>query len=338
MFGRAPQLKRLCNGTAPDHVVAVTWSFDGAVAAAASTGPVVVFDGKTGETRHTLPGHAGGTFAAAFPTNGNVLATAGQDGHVRFWRGGAELAATKLPAAWVEKLEWSPDGTKLAVGAGKCVSIFDRHGVKLAELPKQSSTVAALAWKPGGEFLAVVPYGGVYVFPVENPVEPVQKFEWRGAPLVAAFSPDGKYLAHGNQDSTVHFWNVAASTPLQMSGYPSKITTLSWDPASRYLATGGSDAVCVWDCGGKGPEGTKPAMLEYHPETITAVAYQRRGQLLASAARDGSVAVWQPGNRRQPVVAADKSGAGEAVLAWSPDDRFLAAGFASGAVAVYKVA
>jgi len=41
--------------------------------------------------------------------------------------------------------------------------------------------------------------------------------------LARAWSPDGQYLCHGNQDATVHFWIVRSAKELQMWGYPTKI-------------------------------------------------------------------------------------------------------------------
>ena len=79
------------------------------------------------------------------------------------------------------------------------------------------------------------------------------------------------------------FWYAESGRELHMSGYPSKVRELSWDFTGRFLATGGGDVICVWDCGGsKGPEGTTPKMLEGHGATVSAVAWQRRGFLLAS--------------------------------------------------------
>ena len=103
---------------------------------------------------------------------------------------------------------------------------------------------------------------------------------------------------------------------------------------------GGSAAVCVWDCGGKGPAGTKPQMLleESDELPLTAILWQRRGFLVAAAGRDGRVRVWQPANKKAPLVGEDQfPGAEASAIAWSPDDKLLAAGSGSGAVAVYKL-
>jgi len=124
-----------------------------------------------------------------------------------------------------------------------------------------------------------------------------------------------------------------------MYGYAHKVKELSWDATSRYLATGGSPVVCIWDCGGKGPEGSKPQMLEGHAEdgNLTAVAFQHRGFLVASTARDGKVLLWQPANKKAPLMGSDAFDGTEATtLEWSEDDRFLATGSGNGNVAVYR--
>ena len=124
-----------------------------------------------------------------------------------------------------------------------------------------------------------------------------------------------------------------------MTGFPGKVRELSWDATSRHLATGGGAAVCVWDCAGPGPEGRTPRMLleDDAEAAVTAVQWQRRGPLLASAYASGEVHLWQPA-AKSPLAGRDKVGAEKAVaLAWSADDRLLAVGTAAGDVAVYKV-
>jgi WD40 repeat protein len=78
-------------------------------------------------------------------------------------------------------------------------------------------------------------------------------------------------------------------------------------------------------------------MLEGHEENISALAYQSRGFLLASAGLDGRVLLWQPTNKKGPQIGEFKFPEGEAsVLAWSPDDKSLAAGSGAGSVALFR--
>jgi WD40 repeat protein len=323
-----------------DHVIGVEWSPDGKqLAAAVVSGPVTLLDAGSGKPVYELTGHEFGTAAVAWQPGGHLLATAGQDGKARLWdtTTGREMRAIDGGVAWVEHVVWSADGRYLALSAGKKARVWDPAGDVVRELAPQAGTVTDLAWRPGTHHLTVLGYGAANVYdPVAGQL--VRAFAWKGSPLKMAWSPDGKVLAHGNQDATVHFWSAESGTDLQMWGYATKVRELAWDFSSRFLATGGGPVVCVWDCGGsKGPEGTKPQMLEGHEDNLTAVAYPSRGYLLASAGTDGRVMLWQPANRKAPKVGEFRFDAAEAAtIAWSPDDRSLAVGSGAGTVAVLR--
>jgi WD40 repeat protein len=119
-----------------------------------------------------------------------------------------------------------------------------------------------------------------------------------------------------------------------MSGYPAKVKELSWDSSSRYLATGGGPLPCVWDCSGKGPAGTTPIQFDAHTDRVSALAFQRRGPVLASAGLDGLLALWHPGKQLNALALA-RLDSPIAQLCWSPEDRHLAVGTEAGQVALY---
>jgi WD40 repeat protein len=150
---------------------------------------------------------------------------------------------------------------------------------------------------------------------------------------VIAWSPDGNYIATGDQDATVHFWMVRTGKDLQMYGYPTKVRELGWHRSSRYLATGGSNTVTVWDCSGKGPAGTKPIELKGHATLVTSLAFQQRGPILAAGSDNGSVLFWNILRPKRPLgqTACDAS---ISHLTWSPDDTLIAFGTAAGLVTV----
>lgn len=343
LFGKPEnKLRPVWQAALADHAIGLAWSPEGThLAAAAVSGPITVFDAATGKPAHELKGHGFGTAAIAWQPGGTLLASVGQDGKVRLWdtATGQEAKALDAGASWAEKLAWHPSGTLLATAAGKKARVWNAAGELVRELPQQAGTVMDLAWRPGTQHLTLLAYGASTTYDPLQGTEPVKMLAWKGSPLALAWSPDGTILAHGNQDSTVHFWYYDRAHDLQMWGYPTKVRELSWDYTSRYLATGGGPVVCIWDCqaGPAGPEGSKPQMLEGHEEPLAALAYQARGFLLASAGLDGRVFLWQPTNRRDAKVGEFKFPAGEAsVLAWSADDKSLAAGNGTGIVAVFR--
>ena len=153
--------------------------------------------------------------------------------------------------------------------------------------------------------------------------------------LALVWSPDGKYISTGNQDSTIQFWIVESGKELHMSGYNAKIRELAWDCRSRFLASGGSATVVVWDCSGKGPSGTKPYLLDYHSTLLTQLRFQSQGTLLASACQEGLVAIWRPGKDPRPLATAH-AGSKVTQLAWAPTNKRLAVASAAGRVSVLR--
>ncbi len=338
------RLRPVWQGSVPDHAINLSWSPDGSrLAVAAVSGPITVFDANTGVVVHQLKGHGFGTSAIAWQPTGMLLASVGQDNKVRIWdtTTGQEARSLDAGASWAEKVVWHPSGQWLATAAGKKAKVWTAAGELVRELPPQAGTVMDIKWRPGTNHLSVLAYGAATTYDPLTCADPVKVLAWKGSPLVMAWSPDGKILAHGNQDATVHFWYYDTSRDLQMWGYRTKVRELTWDSSSRYLATGGGPVVCIWDCqaGPNGPEGSKPRMLEGHgPETnISALAYQSSGSLIASAGLDGMVILWQPVNRRGAQVGGFRFEGGEAsALAWSADDKSLAAGSGTGTVAVFR--
>jgi WD40 repeat protein len=321
------------------------WSPDGKFLAAADvTGPLALFSAD-GKIRRDLPGHGFGTMSLAWQPGTDsakprLLASSGQDGKIRLWDSdsGAEVAVIEGGAAWVEHLAW---GQALASAAGRKIRLWNESGEMLREFTHPRSTVAGLGWRPNPQssfsrppMLAVIGYGGLSLY---STAELVRENVWKGSSLALAWSPDGKFIATGDQDATIHFWFAESGQDLQMWGYPTKVLQLAWDSSSRYLATGGSTSAVIWDCSGRGPEGRKPLTLPPHEELISALAYQPGGDLLASGGLEGFVFAWNiKKSKQKPLFAADL---GEAVsqLAWSPDGKSLAVGSEAGDVLVYRV-
>lgn len=123
-----------------------------------------------------------------------------------------------------------------------------------------------------------------------------------------------------------------------MSGYPAKPSALAFDDTGTLLATGGGEAVTVWNFAGKGPEDTEPGVLEFHVQPVTTLAFAPRAMRLASGGRDGAVVVWsvRKDGKGDPIGIAAVAGA-VAESCWRPDGRALSALDAQGGVTVWRV-
>lgn len=338
---KMPALKPLWKAELDGHVIALQWSPSGKKLAAASVeGPITIFDAD-GAASLTLPGHEFGTTAIAWSSDGQHFASAGQDGKVILWDITARAAKHTLDgdAAWVEHLAWNPVGGKngvphlLASAAGRKLRLWTVNGELARAYEDHASTIASIAWKPGTQFLTTASYSRLAIYSAGQE-QAQRQFEWKGSILKLAWSPNGKYVATGDQDATVHFWFEKTGQDLQMWGYPTKVRELAWDASSRYLATGGGIEVTIWDCL-KSPEGSKPISLKGHEGFLTALEFQQRGRLLASAGQDGRVFVWQPHKDQKPCAGIITNSA-VTQLNWSPDDQRLAAGTENGSLIVFS--
>ncbi|HEX3480004.1 MAG TPA: hypothetical protein VHT91_33520 [Kofleriaceae bacterium] len=121
-----------------------------------------VWDAATGAVigRHVLPAVA---FELRFSPDGARLATAGADDSVGVYRvdGGERLVSCTGHEAWVQSVDWSPRGDRLAsVSNDGTLRIWDAATGAELERRELRARAQAVAWSPSGSWLAVGLEGG----------------------------------------------------------------------------------------------------------------------------------------------------------------------------------
>jgi WD40 repeat protein len=282
-----------------EHVprVAVCRS-DGRIAAACLSGQVLIFDPLSGSVAAELTTHSLGALDVAWSPDGGALATGGQDGIVRITdTSTGDVLGTHRGSGWASRVVWSNDGTRLAAAIGRETVLMARDGRMLGSFGRSEHTVADLVWTTDDRRLGVLAYGGVKWFGTGTPKEqPDKSFAWKGSPLRAAMSPAGNYLAHGNQDNSVHVWRMSSADEMEMLGYPAKVEVLGWHAGGAWLAIGTVGMTTVWDCSGKGPAGRKAVVCVGHDRRVSALAWTvpPLPPVLITASADGTVQWYRP--------------------------------------------
>jgi WD40 repeat protein len=282
--------------------------------------------------------HLLGTIALAWRPHGGSFATSGQDSGIALWDGatGAPLKRWKPAPTPTQALAWSPDGEMLASAAGKAVTLWSSAGERLHGFAPAASSVSALAFDKPGTDLGVALNGEIAVHRIGKDRHETRRYKWPAACLTVDFSGNGRFLASGMADGSLHFWNRSTGKDSQMRGYEGKLDLVGWSDNSRYLASSTTHELVLWDFGGKGPEGTRPIVLNGHTERVAGFAWQPGGEHLVSAGRDWRLVLWRPHKSREPIDV-QMLDSELTVARWSPDGRYVAAGEKQGGVTLYEL-
>lgn len=140
-----------------------------------------------------------------------------------------------------------------------------------------------------------------------------------------AWSPDGKYLASGGYDRTVHVWEAATGRHLlTYSGHKERINDLTWSPDSKLLASASNEherAVHIWDS----TTGRAQRAYTGHTGAVYTIAWSPDGKYIASGGDDKSVQIWGADTGTLDHTYDDHTDK-ILCLAWSPDGTYLATG------------
>lgn len=247
-----------------------------------------------------------GLLCAAHDAAGDRLITGGEDGKVFAIEADGKI--TELTSAgrkWISNVAAGPQGA-VAYGTGK--SAYVRFSDGRSKEFSHPRSVEGVAFSPKGMRIGVARYNGATLhFPAAEgkPTE----LEWPGAHTGISFSPDGNFLVTSMQENALHGWKLADGKHMRMSGYPSKVKSLSWSAKGKWLASSGAPAAIVWPFQAKdGPMGKAPLELgtrgnamvtcvACHPsEDVTAIGYDD-GMVIAARFHDAKeVLLRRPGN------------------------------------------
>jgi len=223
---------------------------------------------------------------------------------------------TRLPNATnVAYLAFSADATRLLtlseVGTLTEWDIASRQPLRNSKFPGTDFTTdfRRLVFSPDGDVVAFGTANGLGLWELNSGRQTLVRLAGTASsPTVLRFSPDGKWLAAGveESDSEVYVWAVeslwrsAQATPPprgRFGRHRDWICDVAFSPDSRALVSASADSVLrVWEL--DHPEACR--RYQGHRHQVLSVAWSPDGQRIASSGKDGSVRVWDPWREPAP--------------------------------------
>jgi WD40 repeat protein len=277
--------------------------------------------------------HGGGILGVA--SDGKRIVTGGDDGKVVATdaAGEPETIATDAKRRWIDRVAVTADG--VAWSCGKQAFVLPaRSKDKAARTIDLPSSAGGLAFAPKGFRLAVAHYNGATLWFPNAPDAKPEPLEWKGSHLDVTFSPDGRFLVTAMQEAMLHGWRLVDGKHMRMSGYATKVRSLTWGPGAKWLATSGATQLVIWPFAGKdGPMGKSPKVLSPSEHRISAVAAHPKQEVCAVGYEDGMMLLTRVEDGAE-VLARAPAKSPISALAWNVAGNRLAFGTEDGEAGV----
>ncbi len=309
------------------------------LATAGENGTIVLFDVQTGKLIKRLQKHTKNIQALVF--HSNFLISAGDDQQIIFWSLATAKPKMILKApAEVNALAISPNGDILASGGeDNNITLWNINtGQILTSLKghKQAISTNGLAFASNGYILGST--SSDHTARLWN-VTPDTQITDQNVSLLGhtdilqgiTFSPDGNKVATSSADGSVRLWDVKTGKALRvLIGHKNTVFGVRFLANGTDLITASQDRTLrLWDI----ESGITKRVLQGHTGGVTDVI-AKSGQIF-SASHDGKIMRWNATVTDQYILNLPTEPASAAI---SPNGKYIAVGFANGALHLYSLA
>jgi WD40 repeat protein len=301
------------------------------IAAGTQAGELHFWTANDNKPLAQLPAHAGTLTALSFHPQSTLLLTGGEDGLLKTW------TLPPLPAVAIDQPQVpllvlpSLDGKKvLAAGADGSVRLWDVPKKALErQFTGHTGPVTALGQTANGQVL--VSGGADGTLRVWNPAtakESDRLSAHAGGVTSLALHPAGTHLVSSGADRVAKVWQLPL-VPTKPLVHNDQVTCVAVTADGTKLATGSSDKQArLWNL----TTGAKERDFPGPTLPLSCVALSADGKLLAAGSLDKTVHIWNTvdGKTLHKTLLPSAVQA----LAVSPDNKYIIAGLADGAIRV----
>lgn len=312
------------------EVRSVAWSRDGTRLVTGDDKGVRIWNVTSGAPVRSLVSSADARVArsVAWSPDGASIAASLELQRTPIWNSTTGKVVQTIP--WYgEHLDFSPDGSRLALGAAGSISVYGISGGPLLRtLTGHDDSVYSLSWSPDGRRLATAS-GDLTVKTWDISSGALLATYGHAAPVRSvSWSPDGSRIASASDNGSIQIWDPDTLVELgTLDGtYP-----VAWSPDGRTLASAGAikGSVILWEVS----SGAHSRELIAPAGTVSSIAWAPDGKRIATSYFDPSagsqVCLWDVATGEELANRTENGRTAESPIDWSPDGRMLAAAVSS---------
>lgn len=256
----------------------------------AALGQLLVWEWQSETYVLKQQGHYYDINSVSYSSDGQSLATGGDDGKVKVWN----------------------------TASGFCFVTFSEHssGVKAVEFAKQGQVLFSASMDGTVRAFDLVRYRNFRTFTSPNPVQFTS----------LAVDPSGEIVCAGTMDTfEIFVWSVQTGKLLDiLAGHTGPISSLAFSPTGMILVSGSWDhSARTWDIFGR----SKSIETLVHQTEVLAVAFKPDGKEIAAATLDGQITFW---DIEEATIISTVEGRKDIMGGRKQDDRTSADNAASG--------
>ncbi|MEK7676532.1 MAG: WD40 repeat domain-containing protein [Verrucomicrobiota bacterium] len=308
-----------------EGVTALVFSANAKLLAAGLGSAVRLWDANSGESRGQLTNHTDGVNALAFTLDSRQLASASSDGTIRIWSVADHtgLRCLRSSREGLTALAMLTDGRTLVTGGdGGSVWLWDTTTSSRA--PAHTNWAAAFGFDSLAE--------------LEAPHFAPKTLDPRAARRLGfAFTPDSRSFITTHRDGSLTLWDARSVRVMEnLPVLGSSHWGVALSPNGRWLAAGKtSGELTIWDWTARRVVTNFTVPCEY----VGLLRFSRSGNFLFAVAANNewvtSTRIWKTSDWEE-IALRENQFAGLWSVDLSPDDRLLAAGYANGAVRLFR--
>jgi len=264
---------------------------------------IKVWDVNSGAEVMTLRGHPGGVSAIALSPDGTRIASVGRrDKTIKVWdmSTGNEMSTLRGHSERVFSIVFSPDGKRIfsasyynnEIKAWDPTPAVNRDKLRLYAGGYMANQVA---FSPDGKCIAAASgkrgaTGSIRLYDTHSGADIMTLLGHKAKVRSIAFSPDGRQIVSGGNNTVLRIWNVATGTVEKtLTGHEDGVNSVAFSPDGRRVVSGSDDkTIKIWNTA----TGDLEKTLTGDENVVYSVTFSPDGKRIVSGGNGGSLRVW----------------------------------------------